>query len=334
MALDRRPRAKAPDRNLALELGRATEAAAIAAAHWMGMGNKKAADLAAVEAMSTVMQTVDMDGVVIIGEGDKHETDRLYHGEKIGNGLLPKTDIAVDPIDGTTLLTLGRNNAISVAALSERNTMINPRPSVYMEKMVVGKAAADVIDLQAPIEDNLQKVAKAKDLEITDLVAIVLDRDRHTELIGEIREAGARVKLIPDGDISGAILAGHENLTGDILIGIGGTAEGIIAACALHCLGGQILARFWPRNEAERKAAKEQGHDCQQILTKDDLVSGEDVFFSATGITHGEMLNGVVFRGSGATTNSLIMRSRSGTIREIKSYHDREKLKKIEAVAY
>ncbi|MFN8105036.1 MAG: class II fructose-bisphosphatase [Acidimicrobiia bacterium] len=324
----------APDRNLALELVRVTEAAALAAAHWMGKGDKNGADGAAVDAMRFVLNTVDMDGIVVIGEGEKDEAPMLFNGERIGNGMPPATDIAVDPIDGTTLLSKGRQNAIAVVALSERGTMFNPGPCVYMEKIAVGPEAADVIDIEAPVAENLARVAKAKGIMVEDVVAVILDRDRHRDLEKEVREAGARIKSITDGDIAGAIMTCLDDSPADILLGIGGTPEGVTAACALKCYGGQILGRLWPRNDAERQAALDEGYDLDEVLTIERLVHGDNVFFAATGVTDGEMLDGVRFRGNGAYTNSLVMRSRSGTIREIKSFHDRGKLREISAIAY
>jgi fructose-1,6-bisphosphatase II len=281
------------------------------------------------------MQTVDMDGVVVIGEGEKDEAPMLYNGERIGNGVPPEVDIAVDPIDGTTLLSLGRNNAISVVALSERGTMFNPGPCVYMEKIAVGRAAAGVIDIEAPVKDNLAKVAKVKGIGVDDLVVIILDRPRHDALIREVREAGARIKLITDGDIAGAIMTCVDGSPGDILYGIGGTPEGVTSACALKCFGGEIQGRLWPRpgtDEAEQ--AEAAGYDLNRVLTTTDLVAGDDVFFAATGITDGELLDGIRFRGAGATSHSLVMRSRSGTIRWVRAEHDRDKLRSISSVAY
>ena len=306
-----------PDRNIAMELMRATEAAALAGGRWMGRGDKNAADGAAVEAMRLVLSTVSMDGIVVIGEGEKDEAPMLFNGEQIGDGSAPSLDIAVDPIDGTTLTSLGRPGAISVIALSERGTMFNPGPCVYMEKIAAGPAAADAIDLNAPVKANLEAVAKALGEKVSDVTAVILDRDRHEDIIRECREAGARIRLIPDGDVAGAISVAWRNSGTDVLFGIGGTPEGVIAACALKCLGGTIQGRLWPRNDDERRAALDQGYDLDQVLQLDDLVSGDDVFFAATGITDGELLRGVRYWGDGASTQSLVMRSKSGTIRII-----------------
>ena len=325
---------QAPDRNLALELARVTEAAALAAGRWMGRGDKEAADQAAVDAMRVVLNSVSMDGVVVIGEGEKDEAPMLYNGEEIGDGNPPQIDIAVDPIDGTTLTSLGRPNAISVIALSERGTMFDPGPCVYMEKIAVGPDAADAIDLNASVTDNLQAVAKALGKDVDDVTVVILDRDRHNEIIKECRAAGARIRLIPDGDVAGAISVAWPDSGADILFGIGGTPEGVIAACALKCLGGTIQGRLWPRDDAEKAAAEEAGYDLNRVLTLDDLVSGEDVFFSATGITDGELLRGVRYSGTGATTQSLVMRSKSGTIRRVEATHRWSKLMRYSAIAF
>ncbi len=323
-----------PDRNLALELARVTEAAALAAARWMGMGDRDSAHAAAIDAIRHMIGSVDMDGVIVIGEGDKADTPMLYNGEQIGNGEPPEVDIAVDPIDGTTLLALGRNNAISVVALAPRGAMFDPGPCVYMEKMAVGRDARDAIDLDAPIEDNLKKVAAAKSLNVEDLVVVILDRDRHSQIIRDVRETGARIRLIPDGDISGAIMTCVDDVPGDILIGVGGTSEGVTSACALKAFGGQLLGRLWPRNEAEREEIADQGYDVERVLTIDDLVSDDNCFFSATGITNGDLLRGAGFRAAGAHTHSLVMRSVSGTVRWIEAHHDRDKLRDITNVTY
>jgi fructose-1,6-bisphosphatase II len=291
----------------------------------MGRGDKNAADGAAVDAMRIVLNSVSMDGVVVIGEGEKDEAPMLYNGEEIGSGG-PACDIAVDPIDGTTLTSLGRNNAVSVIALSERGTMFDPGPCVYMDKIAVGPAAADVIDLDAPVKANLQAVAGALGEDVDDITAVVLDRDRHGEIIRECREAGARIRLIPDGDVAGAISVAWPDSGSDILFGIGGTPEGVIAACALKCLGGAIFGRLWPRNDDERSAALDAGYDLDRVLDTDALVSGDDVFFAATGITDGDLLKGVRYWGNGARTQSLVMRSKSGTIRTIDATHKWQKL--------
>jgi fructose-1,6-bisphosphatase II len=325
---------QSPDRNLAMELMRATEAAALAGGRWMGRGDKNAADGAAVEAMRVVLSTVAMEGVVVIGEGEKDEAPMLFNGEQIGDGTPPSMDIAVDPIDGTTLTSLGRGGAISVIAMSERGTMFDPGPCVYMDKIAAGPAAADVIDINAPVKANLEAVAKALGEKVSDVTAVILDRDRHEDIIKECREAGARIRLIPDGDVAGAISVAWRNSGNDILFGIGGTPEGVISACALQCLGGSIQGKLWPRNDEERTAALDQGYDLDQVLMIDDLVSGNDVFFAATGITDGELLRGVRFWGDGASTQSLVMRSKSGTIRITEAQHRWTKLSQYSAIRY
>ncbi len=324
---------EAPDRNLAMDLGRVTEAAALAAGRWVGRGDKEAADQAAVDAMRLVLNTVPMDGIVVIGEGEKDEAPMLFNGEEIGAGG-PPCDIAVDPIDGTTLTSLGRNHAIAVIAVSERGTMFDPGPCVYMEKIAVGPEARDVIDLEAPVKANLEAVAKARGEQVKDVTAVILDRDRHADIIRECREAGARIRLIQDGDVVGAVATGWADSGYDILFGIGGTPEGVIAACALKALGGAIQGRLWPRNDGERTAALDAGYDLDQVLTTDDLVSGDDVFFSATGITDGDVLKGVHYRGDGATTETLVMRSKTGTIRRIQANHQWQKLMRYSALDY
>jgi fructose-1,6-bisphosphatase II len=323
-----------PDRNLGMELVRVTEAAAMAGARWMGRGDKEAADGAAVDAMRAVLNGVSMDGIVVIGEGEKDEAPMLYNGEAIGDGNPPLVDIAVDPIDGTTRTSLGRPNAIAVIALSERGTMFNPGPCVYMEKIATGPDAADAIDLTASIKANLKWVAKALRKDVADVTAVILDRDRHSHIIKECREAGARIRLIPDGDVAGAISTAWPESGADILFGVGGTPEGVIAACALKCLGGAIQGRLYPRDDDERQKAIDMGYDLDKVLTLDDLVSGEDVFFSATGITDGELLRGVRFRGDGANTQSLVMRSKSGTIRKIDATHRWKKLMRYSSINF
>lgn len=323
-----------PDRNLALELVRVTEAAALAAGRWMGRGDKNAADAAAVDAMRVVLNGISMDGIIVIGEGEKDEAPMLYNGEEIGDGSPPQIDIAVDPIDGTTLTSLGRPNAIAVIALSERGTMFNPGPCVYMEKIAVGPDAGHVIDLNASVTENLKAVAKALGKDVDDVTAVILDRDRHADIIRECRENGARIRLIPDGDVAGAISVAWPDSGADILFGIGGTPEGVIAACALKSLGGNMQGRLWPRNEDERRRAIEGGYNLEQVLSIDDLVSGDDVFFAATGITDGELLQGVRYRGDGATTYSIVMRSKSGTIRTIESNHRWNKLMRYSSIKF
>jgi fructose-1,6-bisphosphatase II len=323
-----------PDRNLAMELMRATEAAALAAGRWMGRGDKNAADGAAVEAMRVVLSSVRMEGIVVIGEGEKDEAPMLFNGEQIGDGSPPSMDIAVDPVDGTTLTALGRGGAIAVIAMSERGTMFDPGPCVYMDKIAAGPAAADVIDIDAPAKANLEAVAKALGEKVSDVTAVILDRDRHTDIIRECRDAGARIRLIPDGDVAGAISVAWRNSGNDILFGIGGTPEGVIAACALKALGGSIQGKLWPRNDDERKSALDAGYDLDKVLMLDDLVAGDDVFFAATGITDGELLRGVRYWGDGAATQSLVMRSKSGTIRVIDAQHHWTKLNAYSAVKY
>jgi len=324
----------APDRNLALELARVTEAAAMAASRWMGRGDKEGADGAAVGAMRTVLRTVPMDGVVVIGEGEKDEAPMLFNGERIGDGSDPRTDIAVDPIDGTTLTALGRGNALAVIAVAPRDTMYDPGPCVYMEKIAVGPAARGAISMDRSITENLQAVAEAKRESVRDLIVVILDRTRHDDHIAEVREAGARIRLIPDGDVAGAISTAWPASGADILIGIGGTPEGVITAAALKCMGGQQLSRLWPRNERERSQAVEQGYDLDRVLTEDDLIRSDDCFFAATGITDGELLTGVHFDSRGCHTESLVMRSKSRTVRWVKAHHQLDKLNRFSAVDY
>lgn len=323
-----------PDRNLAMELVRVTEAAALAAARWMGRGDKEGADGAAVDAMRIVLHSVTMDGIVVIGEGEKDEAPMLYNGEKIGDGSPPATDIAVDPIDGTTLTSLGRPNAISVIAVSERGTMFDPGPCVYMEKIATGPDAAHAIDLNATPTQNLRAVAKAKGRDVTEVTAVILDRPRHAELIAEVRAAGARVRLIPDGDVAGAISTARPGSGADVLFGIGGTPEGVISAAALKCMDGVIQGRLWPRNDDERQAAIDAGYNLDKILTTDDLVAGDNCFFAATGITDGDLLDGVRHDGSGVTTQSLVMRSKSGTVRVVDAHHRLSKLRNLSIVDF
>ncbi len=323
-----------PDRNLAMELVRVTEAAAMAGGRWMGRGDKEAADQAAVDAMRAVLSTVSMDGIVVIGEGEKDEAPMLYNGEAIGDGKPPEVDIAVDPIDGTTLTSLGRPNAISVIALSQRGTMYNPGPCVYMEKLAAGPDAFDAIDLTAPVKANLKWVAKALRKDVEDVTVVILDRPRHNDIIRDCREAGARIRLIPDGDVAGAISVAWPESGADLLIGIGGTPEGVIAAAALKCLGGNIQGRLTPRNDEEKQVAIDAGYDLDQVLGIDDLVAGDEIFFSATGITDGELLKGVRYRGEGATTHSLVMRAKSGTIRRMEATHRWKKLMEYSSIKF
>jgi len=323
-----------PDRNLALELVRVTEAAAMAAARWVGFGDKNGADGAAVNAMRALVQSVSMTGVVVIGEGEKDDAPMLFNGESVGDGTGAEVDVAVDPIDGTTLCAKGMPNALSVLAVSERGTMYDPSAVFYMEKLVTGPAAADVVDINAPLADNLAKIARAKSEHVKDLTVIILDRPRHEGLVREIREAGARIKFITDGDVAGAVMAARDGTGIDLLVGVGGTPEGVITACAMKCLGGVIQGRLWPKDDEERRRALDAGHDLDRVLFTDDLVTGNNVFFVATGVTDGEMLEGVRFRGGTATTHSIVMRSKSGTIREVKSEQGLAKLKGYAAVDF
>jgi fructose-1,6-bisphosphatase II len=309
------------DRNLALELVRATEAAAIAAARFMGRGDKEKVDQAAVDAMRPVLRSVAMDGIVVIGEGEKDEAPMLYNGERVGSGVPPAVDVAVDPVDGTTLTAKSLPDAIAVLALSERGTMFDPGPCVYMEKLAVGRQLAEVVDFEAPIEDNLARIAQAQGRRPADVTVAILDRPRHQDLVSRVLATGARIKFMLDGDVAGAIMAADDESSVDVLVGIGGTPEGVIAACALKCLDGAIFGRLYPRDDGERSAALEQGYDLERILTIDDLVSGEDVFFAATGVTGGELLRGVRYRPDRVLTQSLSMRSRSGAIRMIDGRH-------------
>jgi len=316
-----------PDRNLALELVRVTEAAALAAAPLVGMGDKEAADQAAVDGMRYMLHSVSMDGVVVIGEGEKDEAPMLYNGEHIGDGSPPQVDIAVDPLEGTTLAAHGMPSALAVIALSARGTMFDPGPCVYMEKLAGAPEIADLLDLDRPLGETVQLIAKRKGTPVGDVMVVVLDRPRHEQGIEQIRAAGARVRLIPHGDVSASLLAVTERSHVDLLWGIGGTPEGVISAAAVKCLGGQLLGRLWPRDDEERSAAIDAGYDLDRVLDRDDLVAGEDVFFSATGITDGDVLQGVRYPSAGgATTESLVTRARTGTIRRIRATHDREKL--------
>jgi len=331
-ALDVSP--EAPDRNLALELVRVTEAAAMAAGRWVGRGDKNGADGAAVKAMRTLVSTVSMNGVVVIGEGEKDEAPMLYNGERIGDGTGAECDVAVDPVDGTTLTAKGMSNAVSVLAVADRGTMYDPSAVFYMDKLVTGPEAADYVDIMAPPAVNIRRVAKAKGGAPEDVTVMVLDRPRHAGIVKEIREAGARIKFISDGDVAGAIMAVRDGTGVDLLMGIGGTPEGIIAACAIKCLGGTIQGRLWPKDDAERGRALDAGHDLDRVLTTNDLVSGENVFFVATGITDGELLRGVRYRAETATTESLVVRSKSGTIRQIDSTHRLSKLRAYSSIDF
>jgi fructose-1,6-bisphosphatase II len=320
------PLSHKPDRNLAMELVRVTESAALAAARWVGRGDKNAADGAAVDAMRNLLDTVNMDGVVVIGEGEKDEAPMLYNGERVGNGNAPVTDVAVDPIDGTTLTSLGRGNAMAVIAVAERGAMFNPGPFVYMEKIAVGPAARDVIDIRRSITDNLEAIAKAKHKALHEVTVIILERPRHDALIAEVREAGCRIKLISDGDIYGAIAAAWPGTGVDALLGIGGTPEGVTAAAAIKALGGEIQGRLWARNDKEVALAKAEGIDMSRVLTSDDLIRGDDTFFAATGVTDGDLLRGVRYDEYGASSQSIVVRSRSGTIRLIDTRHRADRI--------
>jgi fructose-1,6-bisphosphatase II len=320
----------APDRNLALELVRVTEAAAMAAGRWVGRGDKNGADGVAVNAMRVMISTVGMRGTVVIGEGEKDNAPMLYNGEVVGDGTGPECDVAVDPIDGTTLTAKGMANAVSVLAVAPRGSMYDPSAVFYMEKLATGPEAADVVDIRYPVAENIHQVAKAKGSSPSDVTVVLLDRPRHQALVDEIRATGARIKFITDGDVAGAIMAARPGTGIDLLLGVGGTPEGIIAACAMKCLEGVIQGRLWPTDDAERARAIDAGHDLDRVLTTDDLVSGDDCFFVATGITDGELMKGVRYKGRGAETHSLVMRSRSGTIRAIHSDH---KLGKLAAYA-
>ena len=323
-----------PDRNLALELVRVTEAAAMAAGRWVGLGEKNSADAAAVDAMRRLIGTVAMRGVVVIGEGEKDDAPMLFNGEQVGDGTGAETDVAVDPIDGTRLTAMGMSNAISVMAVAERGSMYDPSAVFYMDTLVTGPTAAPFVNIEAPVAANIRAIAKAKGCANEDVTVVVLDRPRHETLVRDIRDAGARIKFILDGDVAGAIMAAREGTGVDLLLGVGGTPEGIITACAVKCLGGVIQAKLWPRDDAERAKAIDAGHDLTAVLTTTDLVKSDNVFFVATGITDGELVRGVRYRGGGAVTSSLVMRSKSGTIRTIESEHLLSKLRAYAIVDY
>lgn len=318
-----------PDRNIAMELVRTTEAAALAAARWMGRGEKNAADGAAVDAMRLMLDTVDMDGLIVIGEGEKDEAPMLFNGEHVGSGRGPQVDVAVDPLEGTRLTAMGGPGAVSVIACSPRGTMFNPFDIFYMQKIAVGPAARGQIDLSAPIAWNIQQVARAKDLAVEEITVVILDRDRNTPIADDVRQAGARIKFITDGDAPAAVSAGLQGTGVDMMLGIGGSTEGVIAACALKCMQGDFQGRLWPRHDEDRKRAAELGIDLERVLRIEDLVQGDDVFFAATGVTRGELLDGVEYVAGGATSESLVMRSRSGTIRRITTEHHWRKLEEI-----
>ncbi|MGC7097127.1 class II fructose-bisphosphatase [Amycolatopsis lurida] len=327
-------RGEAPDRNLAMELVRVTEAAAMAAGRWVGKGDKNGGDGAAVDAMRQLVGTVSMRGVVVIGEGEKDEAPMLYNGEEVGNGDGPHCDVAVDPIDGTTLMAKGMPNALAVLAVAERGAMFDPSAVFYMEKLAVGPEAAGLVDLAAPVAENIRRVAQAKNSGVSDVTVCILDRPRHEQLVKEVREAGARIRFISDGDVAGAIAVARPNTGVDMLLGIGGTPEGIIAASALKCIGGELQGRLWPKDDEEREKAVGAGHDLERVLSTDDLVQGDNVFFCATGVTDGDLLRGVHYRAGGATTQSIVMRSKSGTVRMIDGYHRLTKLRSYSSVNF
>jgi fructose-1,6-bisphosphatase II len=324
----------APDRNLALELVRVTEAAAMGAARWIGRGEKESADQAAVDAMRLMLDTVAMQGVVVIGEGEKDRAPMLYNGERVGNGLGAEVDVAVDPLEGTRLTASGQPNAIAVIAVAERGTMFFPGAAVYMDKIAVGPDAVDAIDIEAPPDENVRRVAKAKGVRPEDISVVVLDRDRHVELIASLREVGAKVRLITDGDVAPSIATARAGSGVDLLMGVGGTPEGVISAAAIKCLGGAIQGRLWPRSDEERGALMDAGYDIDRVLATDDLVGGEDVFVAATGVTDGALLNGVRYTREGAVTESVVMRSRSGTVRRVEATHAFDKLRTLSAERY
>lgn len=323
-----------PTRNLALELVRVTEAAAMAAGRFMGRGDKEAADGAAVNAMRVVLQTVDMSGIIVIGEGEKDNAPMLYNGENVGNGMPPEVDVAVDPIDGTRPLAFGRTNSIATVAIAPRGSMFDPGPFVYMNKLAVGPEAKGVINIEKSITENLKAIAQAKEKDVEDVTTIILDRDRHKEMIAEIRKAGARIRIIPDGDVAAALMTAWPDSGVDVLLGVGGTPEGVIAACALRAMGGEIQGKLFARDDEELRRGREAGFDFDKVLTMNDLVSSEDVFFAATGITDGELLQGIHYFGDGATTDSLVVRGLTGTVRQISATHRIDKLRELSAVKY
>jgi fructose-1,6-bisphosphatase II len=327
-------RREAPDRNLALELVRVTEAGAMAAGRWVGRGDKEGGDGAAVDAMRQLVSSVSMRGIVVIGEGEKDEAPMLYNGELVGDGTGPEVDFAVDPIDGTTLMSKGSPGAIAVLAVAERGAMFDPSAVFYMHKIAVGPDAAGVIDISAPIAENIGRVAKAKNVSKSDLTVCILDRPRHAELIQQVRDAGARIRLISDGDVAGAIACARPDSGTDILVGIGGTPEGIIAAAAMRCMGGELQGMLAPKDDEERQKAIDAGHDLSRVLTTEDLVAGDNVFFCATGVTDGDLLRGVRYYGGGASTQSIVMRSKSGTVRMIDAYHRLTKLREYSSVDF
>lgn len=318
-----------PDRNLALELVRVTEAAAMASARWVGRGDKNAADGAAVAAMRHLISSVSMSGVVVIGEGEKDEAPMLFNGERVGDGTGPDVDVAVDPVDGTTLTAKGMTNAVSVMAVSERGSMFDPSAVFYMDKLAAGPEAADVVDIRLPVAENIRRVAKVKGGSTSDVTVVLLDRPRHAQLAEEIRATDARIRYISDGDVAGAIMAARPDTGIDLLLGVGGTPEGIITACAMKCLGGTLQGKLWPKDDAEQQKAIDAGLDLDAVLSTDELVRSDNCFFVATGITDGELLRGIRYRAGGATTHSLVMRSKSGTIRNIEAHHPPAKLQSV-----
>ena len=326
--------AEAPEKNLGLDLVRITEAAALASARWLGRGDKEAADGAAVDAMRVSFATLHIDGLVVIGEGEKDHAPMLYNGEHVGQGEGPSLDVAVDPVEGTSLLAFGRPNAISVLGVAPKGSMFNPGPSYYMQKLVVPREARDVVDLDAPVGDNLRLVAKALGKGVEDLVVFVLDKPRHAKLISEIRQAGARIQLQSDGDVAGALMAVDQRSKVDMMMGTGGTPEGVLTACAIKGMGGQILARLDPQSYVEKEAIEEAGIDIRTVLTVHDLVRSDDCFFAATGISGGDFLRGVRYSARHAVTHSMVLRGKTGTLRYIESYHNRDRLAKISAVRY
>ncbi len=323
-----------PTRNLALDLVRVTEAAALGSARFMGRGDKEAADAAAVNAMRVVMETLDVDGIVVIGEGEKDNAPMLYNGEHVGNGSLPEVDVAVDPIDGTRPLAFGRTGSVATVAIAPRGTMFNPGPFVYMNKLAVGPSAKGVINIEKSITENLKAIARAKNTEVQDLTTIILDRPRHSDMIAEIRKAGARIRIIPDGDVGAALMTAWPDSGVDVLFGIGGTPEGVLAACALRAMGGEIQGKLYARDDDELRRGREAGYDFEKVLTMDDLVSSEDVFFAATGITNGELLDGVRYFTNGARTDSIVVRGLTGTVRQIIATHRLDKLDALSFISY
>ena len=329
-----RPSGNVPDRNLALELVRVTEAAAMGAGRWIGRGEKESADQAAVDGMRAMLDIIHMAGVVVIGEGEKDEAPMLYNGEEVGDGHGPEVDVAVDPLEGTRLTAKGQPNAIAVIAVAERGTMFFPGAAVYMDKIACGPEAIDAVDIEAPVRENVERVARAKGKKPSEVTVVVLERDRHEGLIAELREIGAKVLLIPDGDVAPAIAAAQPGTGVDLLTGVGGTPEGVIAAAALKCVGGGVRGKLWPRNDEERQALVDAGMDPDRVLTTDDLVSGDDVFVAATGVTTGALLRGVRYTPEGAITDSIVMRSRSGTVRRIEASHAFDKLERFSGREY